>query len=384
MTRSLPAWTYHNAEFFDLEARELFAHSWHLVCHANDIPDEGAYATFEILRESIVVVRSQGTFRTFHNVCRHRGATLVDGPTGQLKGKFVCPYHAWSYALDGSLLSVPHRTEFSGLITAEHGLRSIETETFMGFIFVRLSGTGPSIAEQFAPVMAELNLYQFEHLQPLGKVTLRPRAVNWKQIADNYVDALHIPVAHPALSSMFAGSYRNEVVGDLHRMSGDLKTDRKSTGSANAYLQVLPTMSHLPDTHQHRWLYYRMWPGLAFDIYPDQVDFMQFIPVSATETLIREIPYALPDNRRETRVARYLNWRVNRNVNAEDTTIINRVQAGMGSSSFDSGPLADSEVCLIDSVRRLQALLPVSTLAQEPAPGTVATLNTEMLAAGTI
>ena len=78
---------------------------------------------------------------------------------------------------------------------------------------------------------------------------------------------------------------------------------------------------------------------MAFDIYPDQIDFMQFLPVSPTETLIREIAYVHPDSRREMRAARYLNWRINRRVSIEDKALIERVQAGMASSSYTVGPL---------------------------------------------
>ncbi len=94
---------------------------------------------------------------------------------------------------------------------------------------------------------------------------------------------------------------------------------------------------HLPAELQRRWLYFKLWPSVAFDIYPDQVDFMQFLPVSATETVIREISYALPDSRREMKAARYLNWRINRRVNAEDTALIARVQQGMESRLYRPG-----------------------------------------------
>ena len=85
---------------------------------------------------------------------------------------------------------------------------------------------------------------------------------------------------------------------------------------------------------------------------------MQFIPVSATQTIIREIAYALPDSRREMKAARYLNWRINRQVNAEDTTLIARVQAGMTSSAYAPGPLGESEVCLRSFARKLRELIP--------------------------
>ena len=106
---------------------------------------------------------------------------------------------------------------------------------------------------------------------------------------------------------------------------------------------------------------------MAIDIYPDQVDFMHFVPVGPTETLIREISYALPDERREMKAARYLNWRINRRVNEEDTALVARVQAGMGSSLYRPGPLAESEVCLRSFARRLRRLIPEVRLEAPPA-----------------
>ena len=112
---------------------------------------------------------------------------------------------------------------------------------------------------------------------------------------------------------------------------------------------------HLPPTHRRKWLYYKLFPCVAFDIYPDQVDFMQWLPVSATTSVIREISYALPDDRREMKAARYLNWRINRRVNAEDTELISRVQQGMASPTYIPGPLGKSEVRLRSFARKLRA-----------------------------
>lgn len=377
VNQSLPAWTYSNPEFFELERRELFLGSWQLVCHLADLPEPGDYFTLDILGESLVVIRGgDGQVRGFHNVCRHRGTRLLDGPSGNCAERITCPYHAWSYGLDGRLAAVPYEKEFKNLKRQDNGLKPLDLEIFQGFVFVRvIADDGPSVADQFSAVIDELKAHRFEDLKPLGKVTLRQRAVNWKQIADNYVDALHIPVAHSGLASLVGNSYKSEVAGDIHRMSADLRPSRKAGWSVRAYADILPAVEHLPGPAGRRWLYYRMWPNLAFDIYPDQIDFMQFIPVSPTETLIREIAYALPDARREMRLARYLNWRINRVVNAEDTALVERVQAGMASASYSSGPFAESEVCLIDSARRLRALLPVAERRQEPEAGSVAALN---------
>ena len=105
---------------------------------------------------------------------------------------------------------------------------------------------------------------------------------------------------------------------------------------------------------------------MAFDIYPDQVDFMQWLPVSPTETVIREIPYAMPDDRREMKAARYLNWRINRQVNAEDTQLVTRVQQGMASRSFTAGPLGAAEVSLRSFGRKLRNLIPEARLSRAP------------------
>ena len=115
--------------------------------------------------------------------------------------------------------------------------------------------------------------------------------------------------------------------------------------------------------------YYKLWPNVAIEIYPDQIDFMQFVPVSATETSSREIAYALPDDRREMKAARYLNWRINRRVNLEDKALIERVQAGMGSSSYTVGPLGEGEVCLRSFGRRMRALFPEAREGEPPPKG---------------
>jgi len=193
--------------------------------------------------------------------------------------------------------------------------------------------------------------------------------VNWKNVADNYSDGLHIEVAHPCLTRLFGRAYSTAAEAHADRMSGDLVERPSSNLSERAYQHFLPRVDHLPEQAQRRWLYLKLWPNVALDIYPDQVDFMQFLPVSPTETLIREIGYALPDGRREMRAARYLNWRINRRVNAEDTRLIAGVQQGMMSRNYRPGPLGESEVCLRSFSAKLRRLIPEARLSQPPPPG---------------
>jgi phenylpropionate dioxygenase-like ring-hydroxylating dioxygenase large terminal subunit len=365
---SLPAWLYHDPDFFELEKQKIFRTSWQLVCHQNDIPSTGDYYSFDFLGESIVVLRAEdGQVRSFHNVCRHRASRLVDGARGNCGKRLTCPYHAWTYALDGRLIGVPYKETFKGLKTQEHGLVPVEHEIFLGFIFVRLAPGLPSVREMAEPYMHELAAYRMEELVPQGRVTLRPRQVNWKNVADNYSDGLHINVAHPGLTRLFGKGYNIEAQLWIDKMSGALRDVESSNWSERLYQKLLPEVPHLPRERQRLWTYFKLWPNVAFDIYPDQIDFMQFLPVSPTETMIREIAYVHPDSRREMRAARYLNWRINRKVNLEDKALIERVQSGLSSSSYTAGPLSETEVCLRSFGRRMRSLIPEARHWRKPA-----------------
>jgi phenylpropionate dioxygenase-like ring-hydroxylating dioxygenase large terminal subunit len=356
---SLPGWVYRDPDYFRVEMARLIRPSWQIVCHMSDVKAPGDWRTLEILGESVIVIRgSDGLARAFANVCRHRGSRLVDGEAGCAK-RLTCPYHGWTYAADGRLVGVPQREDYPGLDPAMLGLIPIELEAWHGFLFVRLEGGGPGVGVMMAPYEAEVAPHRLEALDAIGRITLRRRDVNWKNVADNYSDGLHIKVAHPGLTRLFGGDYRIHAGEHVDRMSGELVAQPSSNLSERAYQAFLPE-------GKRRWLYYKLWPNVAIDIYPDQVDFMHFVPVGPTETLIREVSYALPDTRREMKAARYLNWRINRRVNLEDTALIRRVQQGMGSSFYRPGPLGRSEVCLRSFARKLRRLIPETRLDSPP------------------
>ena len=333
---SLPGWIYHDPEFFALEMERVFRPSWQIVCHVSELPNPGDWRTLDYLGESVIVIRGHdGVVRAFTNVCRHRAMRLVEGTAGCAK-KLICPYHAWTYETDGRLTGVPMKGEYPSLKLEESGLAPVALEIWHGFVFVRLAdGGSPAVSEMMAPFEAEVAPYRLGDMQPMGEAKLRPRGVNWKNVGDNYSDNLHIPVAHDGL----------------------------------------PRLAHLPPEAHGRWLYYKLWPNMAFDIYADQIDFMQWLPLTPTTCLIREMAYCLPDadtppgQERTMKLVRYANWRINRRVNAEDTWLITRVQEGMASRSYGTGPIARSEVCLRSFARKIRALVPEARQPFAPAPG---------------
>ena len=232
---SLPGWCYDDADFHLAEREQVFAPSWQVVCHESDIPAPGDWRTLEFIGESIVVIRGEaGELRAFSNVCRHRGARILDGDAG-CNQRLVCPYHGWTYGTDGKLLAVPRRAEYDTLDFGNTALPPVELENWHGFLFVRLVPGGPSVAQMMAPHVAEIAPYQFEALRALGRVTLRPREVDWKNVADNYSDGLHITVAHPGLTRLFDRSYGVEAGAHVDRMWGELVERESPNWSERAY-----------------------------------------------------------------------------------------------------------------------------------------------------
>ena len=371
----LPGWIYHDPEYHAVEMERVIRPSWQIVCHVSDIPRPGDYETIEYLGESIVVVRgSDGAVRAFSNVCRHRAMKLVEG-SGCAK-KLVCPYHAWTYELDGRLSGVPMRADYPALDMAANGLVPVDLELWHGFVFVRLAepapaeaGGGPWVATMMAPAEDEAALYRMAEMVPVARPTSRPRKVNWKNVGDNYSDNLHIPVAHDGLTRIFGKSYAIEAKGWVDKMSGMLVDAPSANPWERFYQRHLPRNPHLPESHQRLWLYFKLWPNMAFDLYADQIDFMHWVPTGPTTCELRVRTYALPDDRREMKLVRYANERINRVVNAEDTWLIERVQQGMQSRGYTAGPIGASEVCLRNFAGRIRQIIPEARLPHAPPPG---------------
>ena len=221
---SLPGWIYHDREFFELEKEAIFRTSWQIVCHVSDVPLPGDYHSFDFLGESVIVVRGDdGEVRGFHNVCRHRAARLLEGPKGHCGKRITCGYHAWTYALDGRLIGVPQRDAVQGARVGRHGLAPLDLEIYMGFIFVRFAPGLPSVREMAAPYAMSLRPIGWRSSFLMGASRCARAMVNWKNVADNFSDGLHINVAHPGLTRLFGQSYGIEAQPWIDKMWGTLR-----------------------------------------------------------------------------------------------------------------------------------------------------------------
>ncbi|HEX3065288.1 MAG TPA: aromatic ring-hydroxylating dioxygenase subunit alpha [Dongiaceae bacterium] len=376
---TLPGWTYHNAEFFELEKEYLFLSNWMLVCHVSEVPNPGDFATLRLMGERALVIRGEdGELRAFYNVCRHRASAVVQGRTGSCSSTGIrCPYHGWVYGLDGSLKAVPAEATFPGLNKADYGLKPIDIEVCLGFVFIRFRSVGPSVAERLAPYMPELVKYRLDEMVPFGEPWAADYDVDWKNIIDNYLEGYHVPVGHPGLYRLFGTRYEAEAQeGYVSRAMHWLRDKPSSNWSERHYQKLLPEAAHLPQERRRAWSYYTLLPNLGLDLYPDMIDFFQLIPTGPGKCRIRGRCYRLPgDDRPEMKAAQFLNYRINTQVQSEDDELVRSVQVGLASESYCGGILSEKEVCLRQFHDMVRALLPVARLPEPPEAGTMWTMN---------
>lgn len=380
-TTGLPAWTYRSAELTDLEYQRVILPSWQFACHVNEVKAAGDYVTLDLGRDSIVVTRDKaGSLQAFKNVCRHRGARLLDG-SGSCPGAIVCPYHGWSYALDGKLFSVPNAEAFPGLDEAAHGLLAVEHEIFHGLVFVRVAEGGPSLKEMWGDYGALLAPYGIEDMEPVGGSWSETWKCNWKVAVDNNLENYHIPLGHPGYHRMLD----NDLEGFMNAYgvagSTSVLRDKPSRNWVERMYQELApdALDHLDEETRRTWIFFSMPPNIGVDIYPDSFDVFQILPLDAETCVARACVYARPGSGREERLLQYLNQRINRQVGYEDQELCERVQQGLAAHGYEPGPLATLESGVRDFHDRIRAAVPATTIDEEPAPGTLAALNEDLL-----
>jgi phenylpropionate dioxygenase-like ring-hydroxylating dioxygenase large terminal subunit/AcrR family transcriptional regulator len=383
---TLPGWTYSSEEFFALESEKIFMTEWHIVCHVNQLKEAGDYQTFELLNERAFIIRGKdNVIRAFHNVCRHRAHALVSGERGNCPGAIICPYHGWGYELNGNLKGVAAPHSFAEFDRQEFGLKPLDLEIWMGFVFIRFGGAGMSVAERFAPYEAELKLYRLDEMVPVGDLTLQDTGADWKNVWDNYLEGYHFTKGHPGLAGLMDSQYDLDAkpAQRVARLSHKLKDEETPTWSGRMYQKILERPEHLPESMRESWTYFFMFPLLSFDIYPDVIGHFQVIPTGPGASKLRYQNYALPEqvDSRRGRAARWLNYRINGQVQSEDDHLVGSVQGGLKSSSYSTGILSEKEVIVHNFQNWIRQAIPLADTVAKPAAGTMAARNA-LLAGG--
>jgi phenylpropionate dioxygenase-like ring-hydroxylating dioxygenase large terminal subunit len=201
---------YTDPEIFDLEMERIWGRAWIYVGHESQVPNAGDYVTTEIGREPVIMCRlKSGDVKVLYNRCAHKGSKLIQRPAGTVKG-FRCPYHGWTYRLDGSLVGVPARQGYQGtcfdMKSPEYSLRAVaQHDSYRGFVFARLSGDSPGLAEFLDDAAATLD--NMADRSPEGELEVAGAPLrymhhcNWKMFVENLNDAMHPMVAHASVGN---------------------------------------------------------------------------------------------------------------------------------------------------------------------------------------
>ncbi|GAB1362192.1 aromatic ring-hydroxylating dioxygenase subunit alpha [Rhodobacter sp.] len=379
----LPAWTYRSQALFELERDNVFLNHWQVAGHVNDIPAAGDWLAFDLFGERAVVMRGQdGEVRAFHNLCRHRGARVVDGQQGHCRGAVICPFHGWVYNLDGTLRGAAQPTTFGTLDKSKFALKPIEMEVFHGFIFLRFRpGPQPAVADLLSPYDADFGAYDAGTLLPADQALWHTDLpVNWKSVRDVDNEGYHVALAHPALQELYGRDYRDLYLDNgLHVSIGFFGDRPGRRWSVKEYVKHAPEQPHLPDHLRKSWTYYGLFPNTVFAFTPEGAQFYHDLPRAPGTTHLTGRTYRFPNESRQQRLARYLAARIDRDTSAEDQQLTIWSNESMKSQAFDGFHLSDMEYGLRRHHDRLRLMVPVMAQAEAPAEAEIPVLNKEML-----
>ena len=327
---TLPAATYFDPAWFELEKRHIFRHSWRCVGHVNEIPRGGDYLTDTIVDQPVLVLRRRdGSIRAFHNACKHRAHLLLTEARGRLRSKLItCPYHAWAYDEEGLLQAAPHCDSIHGFDRTEIALDPLQIEIILGFIFVNADPEADGLLAQIEPGIERLS----RHLPGLEDYRLADTvtfdiAANWKNVGDNLLECYHCHPAHKAFVDLVdMDTYAVETTGIWSWQGGTCRPQN------SAY--ALP--EGLSDFEREFVTFY-VWPDVAFTLFPGSRAIATFVfSATAAESTHQVFSVYTPDGELDAvtaEISRYF-----RDVlGPEDVALVENVQKGLHSMSYSRG-----------------------------------------------
>lgn len=343
--KSLAQKFFASDDVFAEEQEKIFSQRWLLVGHQSQIPKFGDYFAARIMDESLIVVRDQkSVIRGFYNVCRHRGTRLTENECGHFPA-IQCPYHAWTYSLDGRLIGAPHMDEVTDFDKANYSLHSTNLGIFEGFVFINLDGTASSLQDWFAPLRGKFSHWNLPNLCSARRIKYDVRA-NWKLMFENYSECYHCPGVHPMLSKVSPYDSAENDLTEGPFLGGFMRVNKgKSlTMSGNTCaLNVSENEEGEGAKGQDRVFYYSIFPNMLLSIHPEYVMVHQLWPKTPDRTLIICDWFFHPNafNRADFKPEDAIEfWDI---TNKQDWHVCELSQQGIASRVYEPGPYSSRE-----------------------------------------
>ena len=341
--RTLPARYYVDPDHFLAERERFFARMWVCVGRDDDVPRPGDAALREVADENLIVVRREdGEVRAFYNVCRHRGTRLLTEPESCVGRRIQCPYHAWSYDLQGRLVSAPHMDEGPRFRKADYPLKSVALDRWDGHLFVNLADQPEPLAAQLGELPTMFRPWGMGDLRRAHRIVYDV-AANWKLILQNFSECLHCPFIHPALQKLSHYlSGENEPASPTYlggRMDLRDGIETLSMGGKSGRAS-LPGLS---EADRRQVYFYVLLPNLMISPHPDYLVAHILRPTACDRTEIVCDFHVHPDElaRAGFDLADVVEfWDT---TNRQDWHVSELTQLGLKSRAYSPGPYSDRE-----------------------------------------
>jgi len=282
--KTLPQRYFISPDVFAEEQAGIFSTQWVLVGHQSQIPKAGDYLVQEVAGDSLIVVRDKNAVvHGFYNVCRHRGTRLKEDACGHAAA-IQCPYHAWTYGLDGKLIGAPHMDDVPGFDKADYSLHAVNLALWEGFIFVNLAKKPMPLEKWFAPLAGKFSHWNMSILRSAKRIEYDVRA-NWKLMFENYSECYHCPGVHPMLSKVSPYDSAENDLCEGPFLGGFMSITRGAGLTMSGRACAVP-VGGINAADSQRVFYYSIFPNMLLSLHPEYVMVHQLWPQSPERTLI--------------------------------------------------------------------------------------------------
>lgn len=340
--KTLPASWYISPEVFATERQRIFGSSWLCVGREEAIERAGDFFTTLVAGESLIVTRDAGgKVRAFYNVCRHRGSRICEQPSGHFRGSIQCPYHAWTYGLDGTLKVARNMAEVEGFDRAEYPLHEAAVACWEGFIFVSLDAREP-FEQLFAPLLGRFARWELATLRTASSARYE-LACNWKLIFLNYSECYHCPLVHPQLDKLSPSDSGHNDLSEGPFLGGYSELRAHGMSLTMTGRSTRPPVGTVDGADLDRVYYYTIFPSLLLSLHPDYAMVHYARPLAADRTevvcawLFAPSTMAQPEFDASDAVEF---WDL---TNRQDWHVNELTQLGLSSRAYTPGPYSNAE-----------------------------------------